>query len=78
MIPYWVTFTDRSPGCIEAAGRAEALEKGMAFGNAIEAKILPYPANPRLGETSCCPSFCFQPSGCAGRSCCPRNISCVD
>lgn len=40
---------------------------------------LPYPAEPRLGyKSGDCPSFCMQPIKCAGRSCCPRPISCVD
>lgn len=39
---------------------------------------LPYPASPRLGDVSDCPSFCFSPRQCAGHSSCTRSISCVD
>lgn len=40
---------------------------------------LPYPAEPRLGyKSGDCPSFCMHPIKCAGRTRCPRSISCVD
>lgn len=45
----------------------------------VEIKPLPYPGEPRLGyKSGDCPSFCLHPTKCAGRSCCPRNISCSE
>lgn len=53
---------------------------------------LPYPAAPRWnfyehqfvnakGERTSkerCPSFCYDPEGCKGRTSCPKNPSCVE
>jgi len=47
----------------------------------LEIERLPYPASPSIwafdhpvhGKH---PAFCFQPTKCAGKSCCPRNIAC--
>ncbi len=45
----------------------------------VDVKPLPYPGEPRLGyKSGDCPSFCMHPAQCAGRTCCPRSISCVD
>lgn len=50
--------------------------------------MLPYPANPRLNpedhftsdgrNIGPCPSFCYSPKTCRGKSCCPKAPSCVD
>lgn len=49
-------------------------------GGSIESvQPLPYPAEPRLGyKSGDCPSFCLQPKVCAGRTSCPRKISCSE
>ena len=78
MNPYWIYFRDRVPGCVEAPTDADAMIAAKEFGEPIQAFLLPYPASPRLGEKTDCPSFCFQPGQCKGKSCCPRNISCVE
>lgn len=39
---------------------------------------LPYPAEPRRGSVSSCPSFCYTPTKCAGRNSCPKSHSCDD
>ena len=48
---------------------------------ATEIRSLPYPANPRLNRqehqgSGACPSFCFQPHQCAGRTSCPLRYAC--
>ncbi len=63
--------------------RANATRELTAYGlsgfEIATVQPLPYPAEPRLGyKSGDCPSFCMQPIKCAGRSCCPRSISCVD
>lgn len=78
MSAYWIKFSDRVPGCIEGSSVDEVLEKAKEFGVPIGAERLPYPASPRLGAGTDCPSFCYSPSSCAGRSCCPKGPSCVD
>jgi hypothetical protein len=67
--------------CVEAKTPAEAKKKLEEAGweeKATDAKPLPYPADPRVGEQSQCPSFCWQPNSCAGKSSCPRNVSCSE
>lgn len=67
--------------CVEAKTPAEAkkkLEETGWEGECTAAKILPYPADPRVGEQSNCPSFCWQPNSCAGRGSCPRSVACSD
>jgi len=46
-------------------------------------KSLPYPANPVIWQldhpvNGKCPSFCFRPKECAGRTSCPQNYSCTE
>jgi hypothetical protein len=50
---------------------------------ATKAQSLPYPANPRINRvvwprSGACPSFCYSPTTCAGRTSCPKSHSCVD
>ena len=78
MSPYWITFTDKPAGCIEAKSKAEALELAKTLGQPEFAQELPYPGNPRLNKATDCPSFCYSPAACAGKSCCPKRPSCVD
>lgn len=83
--PYWLTFDGRRPACMEAATEEEAKRVGAELaGCAVVAiKVLPYPAEPRLrpfvhptrGQM---PSFCFEPSKCAGRTACPGRYSCTE
>lgn len=82
--PWWVTAEGAGSGCVEALNEAEATAIGSEKLGArvTECQQLPYPASPRLhiepGHYGVCPSFCYQPSRCKGRSCCPQNISCVE
>ena len=82
--PWWVTAEGAGSGCVEALNEAEATAIGSEKLGAqvTECQQLPYPASPRLhiepGHYGVCPSFCYQPSRCKGRSCCPQSISCVE
>lgn len=82
--PWWVTAEGKGSGCVEALNETEARAIGAEKLGApvTECQQLPYPASPRLhiepGHYGVCPSFCYQPSRCEGRSCCPQSISCVE
>ena len=80
MTPYWVTFKQGPAACVEAKSEEEAMRIGTeASGReAAKAMTLPYPAGPRLGIKSDCPSFCWTPYECVGRTCCPKNRACDD
>lgn len=81
---WWVRFERRAAGCIdadtehEARMRAEAIVKDSDA--VLSVDILPYPASPRLHvDPSAVPyAFCIQPTHCAGRSSCPRHLSCTE
>lgn len=67
--------------CVEANSPEEAkkkLEESGWEGEVKQVKFLPYPADPRIGDQSQCPSFCWLPNSCAGRSSCPRSVACSD
>jgi hypothetical protein len=89
MPAYWVTFKDRPAGCVEAQDETSALVAARIAtrNNPVKAEILPYPANPRLvkkeytdpkGHKYNCPSFCYKPEQCKGRTCCPQRYSCTE
>lgn len=84
MRPWWVTAEGKGSGCVEALNETEATAIGSEKLGAqvTECQQLPYPASPRLHvedrQYGVCPSFCYQPSRCKGRSCCPQSISCVE
>ena len=82
MRAYWVKFADRRPGCIEAEDVDAAIEAAKAHGDPLGCEILPYPADPRLGEVALyrgqpCPSFCYTPNRCAGGTYCKKRPSCT-
>lgn len=87
---WWITFSDRSTGCVEIeheAGRSYE-DTIVAVGcKAHELKPelhvdrvqqLPYPAYPRLNRVGSTPTFCLHGAKCAGRSSCPRNYACSE
>lgn len=82
--PWWVTAEGKGSGCVEALNETEASAIGSEKLGALvtECRQLPYPADPRLHiedrQYGVCPSFCYQPSLCKGRGCCPQRISCVE
>jgi len=76
MTPYWVSFTDGSGACVEAddPSSARVIAQQQGGGRVVSqatVERLPYPAEPRLGPQSSCPSFCWKPRQCAGYSSCP-------
>lgn len=89
---YWVTFVDGTEGCVEfqfdapepTADRLERVKRltEQELGRTVsKVDTLPHPANPRLIKVvhekyGACPSFCFQPRQCVGRSSCPRPYAC--
>lgn len=85
MKSFWLKFNERGPGCVEAKNEqaAAAIAKEITGFDASSVQDLPYPANPRInkhidlkyGE---CPSFCFAPNQCAGRTSCPQRYSCTE
>ena len=81
-VAWWVRFRDRDPGCVETMKKphtaVQAMELAGKFGDPVTASRLPYPAGPRLGETSDCPSFCYEPSKCVGWGACPQQKACSE
>jgi hypothetical protein len=81
MAAWWVTFENRKPTCIDASSEGEArmLALDLTGCDPVDCDHLPYPADPRLNRPSeGTPSFCLSPENCKGRTCCPRNYSCVE
>lgn len=86
----WVTFKNgHKPGCVEVKyipGQTnDEIRSRIVIAAEVETgdevdqvETLPYPANPRLVRVSDCPSFCHQPTICAGWSSCPRDRACSD
>lgn len=79
---YWVEFEDGSKGCVEF-GIGTEIPKNLteiAFRKKVKTiDNLPYPASPRLGPSkSSCPSFCYSPEECKGRSSCPKGRACSE
>lgn len=73
---YWVTYTNRGPGCVQGPSEPEARLIAATYGVVATIERLPYPAKPLLNEPESIP-FCYSPSTCAGRTCCPKRPSCV-
>lgn len=99
---FWVRFTDRKAGTIEAEGSmfreaigagaresdedyekrtapivADVRKRASKFGTVRDFDRLPYPSDPRLDVRSECPSFCYRPERCKGRTACPHGPSCT-
>jgi hypothetical protein len=85
MRSFWLTFNEREAGCVEAKDEqaAAAVAKEITGFDATSVKDLPYPAAPRINKYEdprygVCPSFCFTPKTCCGRTSCPQSYSCVE
>ena len=85
MTPFWIKFETGAPGCVEAQtlDEAKAIAEQITGRKATGGDCLPYPASPRLNTHSYgghgpCPSFCYTPAECAGRSSCPKRRACDD
>ena len=79
---YWVQWRARSGGCFDAPNEADARRQAKELepqNEIMSCKILPYPADPRLSKTlSDCPSFCYSPDICGGRTSCPKRYACSE
>ena len=76
---FWVEFSDRPAGTVEAGSAQEAKEIGGEFGVVKRFDTLPYPARPVLHQVvSTCPPFCYTPNECKGRTCCWKDYSCSE
>jgi len=80
---WWVTFENGKAACYEGA-HADVTVRAAKDGTVRTIKPLPYPAEPRTepkevhGEYGPCPSFCYRPRECQGRTSCPQSHSCCD
>jgi hypothetical protein len=87
---FWVKFRDREPGTVQGDGSpypsdgeleaatADATARAAKHGAVLSLQVLPYPAEPRIDVRSDCPSFCYTPEQCVGRTCCPGRYSCTE
>lgn len=79
MALFWVEFSDRPAGTIEAREVHEATKIGEGFGKVTVANTLPYPAEPVLFRKELtCPPFCYTPNECKRRTSCPHSYSCSE
>ncbi len=83
MHAYWMTFEKRGPGCVEAENvdDARAIATDLGY-TPVSCNIIPYPADPRINKYSderlgICPSFCYRPNKCKGKTACPNMPSCT-
>lgn len=80
---YWVTFRSPhvKPVCVDAGSVEQAREIAQEHAKSFvdQARILPYPATPRINtKVGSMPCFCLSPERCAGHLSCPRDYSCVE
>ncbi len=78
MNSYWVQFKERRALCGDAESVEAAMRGAAAIGTVVSARVLPYPASPRFNNLVNCPSFCYSPETCQGRSSCPKNHVCSE
>jgi hypothetical protein len=84
MSAWWVEFDGFKTGCVETEGNEDVrvVAKEVTKHDVTRADRLPYPANPRYrkinGSGGPCPSFCYTPERCRGRSSCPHDIVCTE
>lgn len=81
---FWCKFPTHKPGCVEGTrDEIETLAERLTGEKPTEIFGLPYPANPRLNKVEhpkygACPSFCYTPEQCKGRSSCPKSYACSE
>lgn len=74
---WWVTFDSGKSACYE--GTREEVELRTAQSGTVKSiDCLPYPAEPRTDPKGDCPSFCYTPERCKGRTSCPKNYACSE
>lgn len=92
MNSYWITFTDGTEGCCSGENESDAKRiaehltgKTVSGGKYKDfaAKVLPYPALPIIWQYSHpvvgkCPTFCYTPRECAGKTSCPKRPACSE
>ena len=87
--PYWCRFDGRVSATVEAESEDAARKLGeeLSGHKVVALQVLPYPADPRLtmhehtypdGKSLHCPSFCYAPEQCKGRTACPKSYSCCE
>jgi len=88
---YWITFTDGSAGYCQgqnpydAKKIAEKMTGKKVPGDEFKPELLtlPYPASPVIWQfdhpvSGKCPTFCYTPNICKGKTSCPKNHACDD
>lgn len=85
--PYWAKFRNGTAGTVHAVNveaarfaiRNDSLTRDLILESVDE---LPYPADPvllpDLVSKYPCPSFCWTPEQCKGRTCCPKRRACSE
>jgi hypothetical protein len=76
MSAWWVELEGRAI-CLEGDGD-EVKTRAEAMGKVLRISCLPYPAEPRVAPSSNCPSFCWRPQECKGKTSCPRPYACSE
>jgi hypothetical protein len=79
MEPWWAKSHEKGV-CVEAATKDEAITLAEEyFSERVDScDRLPYPANPRFGRQTVCPSFCYSPNYCVGYRSCPKPYACSE
>jgi len=78
MASYWITFHNRSPGCMpDCDSPADADMKASRLDSVKSIRPLPYAAEPLLAKTDTWP-LCGTPQDCVGLNSCPRDYSCSE
>lgn len=83
---FWIEFDDRASATIEVEAHHpptkadyDAAETAAgAFGKVKRSNVIPYPREPRIGEKSTCPSFCYGKGECLGKTACPNRYACSE
>ncbi len=77
---YYVRLSDGTNVSVTTGTKEEALSIATeATGKESKsADLLPYPSGKQVGPVMNCPSFCYTPEQCKGRSCCPKSYACSE
>jgi len=84
MQSYWIKFTDGSKGCCDGQSEHDAthIAEHIKKKKVESIDILPYPASPTIWQfehpvNGKCPTFCYTPEKCKGKTCCPNSPCCT-
>jgi len=87
MKAFWMKFNGLHPAsCVEAENKESAttIAEEKTGKKVSYCEGIPYPASPRLNQYVNpvwgvpCPSFCYKPEQCVGRTSCPQRYSCTE